>query len=492
MRTWKSILAAAALCAISVADAAGQTPANNTGLVLEIMARRPGVTAGDFDATQFQSYMFAPAAGMCGLTASDDPPANTPAAGWRVDGRVLGTTKGPAGDQLVVTIEWNRMWENGAATTQGPRGSVKLTMSGGDTVVLDRIAQAAAGTCTTGDLRLTTSVVARSEALRPESMFGERFARGFAGARPTAAGAGGRGALTPTTNATATGAAGARGGGRGVGTGMASTTGTVGTANATSVGRGSRGGAGDLNAAGVGAGGVGAAGAAGATGRGTASTATARGGASGVAGSTNATTMGRGVGAAQAGGRGRPGSGLDLNTSRQAYARGLVQYTSELWLVHKQPNGDERVQQLSIQFGPAGSDYSFPPVQVNTSRGIVTVDITGRLEMNPRPGEADPSARAVYTRLLERQRTQATTTASATTGATTPAVPDGAKIQLSISRRARSTAAALDVSGGSSMAIELPKPEEVLSFEFPALPKATEDLLAGHKFSIRLRVTAVK
>jgi hypothetical protein len=42
------------------------------------------------------------------------------------------------------------------------------------------------------------------------------------------------------------------------------------------------------------------------------------------------------------------------------------------------------------------------------------------------------------------------------------------------------------------MAIDLPKPEEVLSFEFPALPKATEDLLAGHKFSIRLRVTPVK
>ena len=60
MRTYKLMLAAAALCAISAADAAGQTTTNNTGLVLEIMARRPGVTAGDFDATQFQSYIFAP------------------------------------------------------------------------------------------------------------------------------------------------------------------------------------------------------------------------------------------------------------------------------------------------------------------------------------------------------------------------------------------------------------------------------------------------
>jgi hypothetical protein len=58
---------------------------------------------------------------------------------------VLGTTKGPAGDQLVVTIDWNRMWENGATTTQGPLGSVKLTMSGGDTVVLDRIAHGVNG-----------------------------------------------------------------------------------------------------------------------------------------------------------------------------------------------------------------------------------------------------------------------------------------------------------------------------------------------------------
>ena len=61
----------------------------------------------------------------------------------------------------------------------------------------------------------------------------------------------------------------------------------------------------------------------------------------------------------------------------------------------------------------------------------------------------------------------------------TAATPETSKIQLSISRRARSTAAALDVGGGSSMAIDLPKPEEVLSFEFPALPKATRRSAGG-------------
>jgi hypothetical protein len=194
------------------------------------------------------------------------------------------------------------------------------------------------------------------------------------------------------------------------------------------------------------------------------------------------------------GGRGGAGGGGTFATGRgglgQFYGLGGQQYTSELWLVHKQPNGEERVQQLSIQFGPAGADYSFPPVPVNTSRGVVTVDITGRLQMNPRPGEADPaSARTLYGQLLQRQQAQGSTTGAAPE---TTAAPDTSKIQLSISRRARSTAAALDTSGGSSMAIDLPKPEEVLSFELPALPKATEDLLAGHKFSIRLRVTPVK
>jgi hypothetical protein len=458
------ILAAAALCAISAAEAAGQTTTNNTGLVLEIMARRSGVTAGDFDATQFQSYLFAPASGTCGLSASDDAPASTPVAGWRVTGRVLGTTKGPAGDQLVVTIDWNRMWENGATTTQGPLGSVKLTMSGGDTVVLDRIAQVSTGNCASGDLRLVTSVVARSEALRPESMLLERFGRGVTGARG-GAGGGGRGAAGMPANATTAGVpANAQGRGRGAGIGGAAATGVgaAGSANATTVGGGGRGGA---SVAGT------------AT---RPSTVTGTTSAGGGRGSVDATTMGRG---------GRGGMGINSTEFRPGY-RGLAQYTSELWLVHKQPNGEEQVQQLSIQFGPSGTDYSFPPVQVNTSKGAVTVDITGRLEMNPRPGEADPSARALYARLVTRQVRVDPATGAATSVA--PAVPEGSKIQLSISRRARSTATALDVSGGSSMAIDLPKPEEVLSFEFPALPKATEDLLAGHKFSIRLRVTPVK
>jgi hypothetical protein len=72
MRRYKLILAAAALCAISAADAADRPRQTTPGLVLEIMARRSGVTAGDFDATQFQSYLFAPASGTCGLSASDN------------------------------------------------------------------------------------------------------------------------------------------------------------------------------------------------------------------------------------------------------------------------------------------------------------------------------------------------------------------------------------------------------------------------------------
>ena len=471
MRANTLLAGLAILTAASATVSAQQPAANNTGLVLEIMARRTNAAAGDFDASQLQSYVYAAAAGGCGLGAADNAPATTPAAGWYVTGKVLGTTKGTAGDQLVVTIDWERRWDNGAALTQGPRGSMKLTMSAGDTIVLDRIPQAAAGNCPTGDLRLVTSVVNRSEALRPESMLSENFTRGFAG-RGAGRGGQGGGAATAGAGATGRGSANAAGGF------------ARGTAGATTAGQG----AGAPDAAG-------AANATASAGRGGGRGANAAGmpPSGGAAASGSVTTAGgaggRGAGRGAAFGtsfeRTRQG---DFITRPSGFFSGGPQYTAELWLVHKQPGGEERVQQLSTQFGPAGAEFSFPPVSVTTSRGVVTVDINGRLQLNRRPGAEDSAGtRSLYGELA--MRAQQSTTISGKPGADST---ETSKVQVSLSRRARSSAAALDTSGASSMAIDLPKAEEVLSFEFPPLQKSTEDLLAGHKFSLRLRLTPVK
>ena len=105
------------------------------------------------------------------------------------------------------------------------------------------------------------------------------------------------------------------------------------------------------------------------------------------------------------------------------------------------------MQQQTIPFGAAGREFTFPPVAVNTSRGVVMVDITGSLR-----------------------------------------VTDG-RIAIGLGRRARASGTpALDTTGTSEMTFDLPRPEEVLSFEFPALQKPAEDLLAKHKFSVRVRI----
>ena len=99
------------------------------------------------------------------------------------------------------------------------------------------------GTAHSGDLRLVTSVVARSEALRPESALFDRFGARMSleRAAPALAAVAQRATMT-TAGAPAT----ARGGGRGAGTGTGRPQVLVqpDLRNATTVGRGARGGGG--------------------------------------------------------------------------------------------------------------------------------------------------------------------------------------------------------------------------------------------------------
>ena len=121
--------------------------------------------------------------------------------------------------------------------------------------------------------------------------------------------------------------------------------------------------------------------------------------------------------------------------------------TAEIWLIHRGPDGVEHVQLQTVTFTRATREFSFPPVAVNTSRGVVMVDINGTL------------------RITDNQ------------------------IAIGLGRRARASGASpLDTTGASEITVDMPRPEEVLSFEFPALQKPAEDLLAKHKFSVRVRV----
>jgi len=147
-------------------------------------------------------------------------------------------------------------------------------------------------------------------------------------------------------------------------------------------------------------------------------------------------------------------------------------YDAQLWLVHKTPNGSETVQEQTVHFGGPGAalgSFAFPQIQVQTSRGPITIDITGKLQSS-----TPTDGRQMLAVISSGNQSEA------------PAQ----HITVSIDRRARSAGPPLlDITGGSSMVIEVPKPTDVLSFEFPALQKSTEDLLKGHQFSLRVQLT---
>jgi hypothetical protein len=165
--------------------------------------------------------------------------------------------------------------------------------------------------------------------------------------------------------------------------------------------------------------------------------------------------LGAGVSASGGGWGGRTGgggSGTGAGGRVATAAESPPLFDAEIWLVHHLPGGSEDPRRQTVSFGARGTDFTFPVVRVETPRGEVTVEVTGRLQSNL-PAERDR-------RLL-----------------------------VIIARRTRTAGPPpLDNSGGTSKSIALPAPTEVVSFELPPVREAT-DVLAGHRFSLRLRVT---
>ena len=134
-------------------------------------------------------------------------------------------------------------------------------------------------------------------------------------------------------------------------------------------------------------------------------------------------------------------------------------------------------------------NFSFPAVVVSTSKGEVTLDIGGamRATVGTNPNATSPffafnSFSAAAPTGYQRQSLSA-------------AGSKDSKVRLVISIKRRAHAGGqspLETQGGSYFFMDVPAPGDVVSFEFPSLQKATEDLLKGHTFSLRIRVTAAK
>jgi len=217
----------------------------------------------------------------------------------------------------------------------------------------------------------------------------------------------------------------------------------------------------------------------------------ARGGAAGRG-------AGGGVGVGTASGTGADAGNFQKTLTRLRPIKGS--YDAEIWLVHKKPDGTEVVQQQTVRFGVAPKPFVFPPEEVPGGGGAITVDIAGSLQLNG-PGYrfydfnlAKGYGRGVQIGQLARVDPPTPPSppargGQAAAGAETPTTP---RFMLSIARHARRTTPFVDTRGATDMSLEMPKPGDVLSFELPPLQKATEDLLKGHTFSVRVRITEVK
>ena len=243
---------------------------------------------------------------------------------------------------------------------------------------------------------------------------------------------------------------------------------------------------------GVGRGGVGRGGGGGA-GRGSGTAA----GAASAAGGSGSVRGGRGT---------ATGGGTTTSPSPEGY-RGRSSFVfsntlhdAEIWLVHKQPNGSEVVQQQSVRFSSIAKTFTFPPVQVAGRGGEITLEITGSLQLQPRfaDGRFAFAGRGMIESVAAQRARSSAGRGAAGGGAvrtdtvTPPQDQTSPVVRISIARRARRATPFIDTRGTAEMSLLIERPGDVMSIELPPLQKETENLLSGHVFSIRLRVTPVK
>jgi hypothetical protein len=159
-----------------------------------------------------------------------------------------------------------------------------------------------------------------------------------------------------------------------------------------------------------------------------------------------------------------PGLGFSMVAARGPNGRAgtatpLLQ-RAELWLVHSAPGKDDEVLQTSTIARSGGGDFAFAPVTIQTTTGAVAVRVTGTLELGV---DADGQSRFVF-------------------GATR-------RVMFTPSTRApRDRTAPVDSGGVANTVLAIPGPDEVLSFEMPAIDAAGVPHVPDH-FAIRVRLS---
>jgi hypothetical protein len=157
---------------------------------------------------------------------------------------------------------------------------------------------------------------------------------------------------------------------------------------------------------------------------------------------------GGGSGAGRAAGSAGSGSGAGSGGGVGAGSIAGPSYTAELWLVHHPPNAAEETQRLVVRLGD-NSAFVFPAVPVPTAQGKADVEVSGVLRLLA-GGESD-------------------------------------RLFVAITRRV-AAAGQPDRTGNSGRIIPLPAPADVISFVLPSSAPSPQDWLAGHQFSLRLRI----
>jgi hypothetical protein len=128
------------------------------GLVLDLAVHTYhgdtlGSSAGNSGVAAFESFVWSDEM-LCSMAASGREPRLAPAVGWHFTGRVLQRT----GNDFLVQIEWQRLWDSFARLTNGPNGSLQVTMHSGDRLELDRVAPLVASPCQVASARLEATI----------------------------------------------------------------------------------------------------------------------------------------------------------------------------------------------------------------------------------------------------------------------------------------------------------------------------------------------
>ncbi len=143
--------------------------------------------------------------------------------------------------------------------------------------------------------------------------------------------------------------------------------------------------------------------------------------------------------------------------------RGFTGYQrAELWLVHSAPRRPDEVLMTSTIATTTVGDFAFAPVAVQAPTGVITVRVTGTVELGR---DATGAPRLVFG---ARRRTSF----------------------VASTRQPRDGDASVESGGVASTVVAMPGPDEVLSFEMPALQGAGVPSVPD-TFAIRLRLSPV-